>query len=217
MVPPEGAEPHHLLTPRTTNHVWQLDMMQLRILWFQFTIAALMDGFSRKLLRLRVFVGVPTTADMLGIIRSAIKSYGQPRFIITDHGSQFMDTFKTKLEHSGITVVKGKVRQPSFDGKIERLFRTLRIWLRMAVMPLGISSLHRRLDRYRTWYNQHRPHAALDGRTPQEAWEGIELPEPIPIRATDPDEIVVHVQRRPYHGDPALPVISIRVDRKEAA
>ena len=56
-----------------------------------------------------------------------------------------------------------------------------------------------------------------DGRTPEEAWEGIELPEPIPIRATRPDGIVVQVQRRSYHGDPALPVITIRVARKEAA
>ena len=191
--------------------------MELRFLWYRFTITALLDGFSRKLLRLKVSTGTPTTAEMLSLVRSAIKSCGRPRFIITAHGGQFMHTFKTKLEHSGIIVVKGKVRQPSFNGKVERLFQTLRIWLRMAILPLSISSLRRRLDHYRTWYNEHRPHSALDGRTPDEAWGGVKLPTPIPIRAADPDEIVVQVQRRSYRGDPALPIITIRVSRKEAA
>ena len=70
---------------------------------------------------------------------------------------------------------------------------------------------------HRAWYNEHRPHAALGGRTPEEGREGIELPEPIPIRATDPDEIVMQVQRRPYQGDQALPIVTIRVEWKEAA
>ena len=110
LVPPEGSELYHLLVPQTTNRVWQIDMMQLRVLWFRFTIVALMDGFSRKLLRLKVFLDTPTTADMLGIIRSAIKSFGQPRFLITDHGSQFQSRFTSKLKQTGIKVIKGKVR-----------------------------------------------------------------------------------------------------------
>ena len=32
LLPPQGAEPHHLLTPRINNRAWQLDMMDLRIL-----------------------------------------------------------------------------------------------------------------------------------------------------------------------------------------
>ena len=217
LVPPEGSDPYHLLAPQTTNRVWQIDMMQLRILWLRVTIAALMDGFSRKLLRLRVFIEMPTTTDMLRLFRSAIKSFGQPRFIITDHGSQFQSRFADKLEQSGITVVKGKRRQPSFNGKVERLFRTLRIWLRITVVPIGARPLQHRLDDYRTWYNQHRPHASLAGRTPDEAWERIELPTPIPIRATDLDAIVIQVRRQSYRGDRALPIITIRVNRKEAA
>ena len=29
MVPLKGVEPYHLLTPQTTNRVWQIDMMEL--------------------------------------------------------------------------------------------------------------------------------------------------------------------------------------------
>ena len=122
-----------------------------------------------------------------------------------------------KLEHRKLIVVKGKVRQPSFNGKIERLFRTLRIWLRIAVLPISVRPLQRRLDHYKDWYNEHRPHASIGGRTPDEAWEGVELPTPIPIRAADHDQIIISADRRSYRDDPALPVITIRVDRKEAA
>ena len=217
MLPLEGADPHHLLAPLSINRVWQIDMMQLRLLWSRFTIASLVDGFSRKLLRLKVYAAVPTTADMLRVLKSAIRSHGQPRFLITDHGGQFRKSFTTRLKPIGVAAVKGKVRQPSFNGKVERFFRTMRLWLRSAVLPIGIASLQRELDRYRAWYNEHRPHAALGGRTPEEVWHGVDMPEAIPIRVSDADEIDVHVQRRSFGGDPALPIIAIRVERKEAA
>ncbi len=84
-------------------------------------------------------------------------------------------------------------------------------------MPVSSRPLQRKLDCYQAWYNKHRPHASLDGRTPDEAWEGVELPLPIPIRAADPDQIILSVDRRSYRDDPALPVVTIRVNRKEAA
>ena len=64
------------------------------------------------------------------------------------------------------------------------------------MLPVGMASLQHRLDRYRTWYNKHRPHTALDGRRPEEVWECTELRRPIPIRATNREELVVAVQRR---------------------
>ena len=191
--------------------------MQLRILWLRFTLAAVMDGFSRKLLRLKVYKGTPSTDDMVRLVRSAVKSFGTPRFLITDHGSQFADRFTAIIENEGVTIVKGKVRQPSFNGKVERLFRTIRVWLRIALLPISVRPLQRRLDDYAAWFNQHRPHAALGGCTPDEAWQGVDLPEAIPIRATDPDEFKVGVLRQPYRGDPRMSVITIELERSKAA
>lgn len=81
--------------------------------------------------------------------------------------------FESAFEN--VRVVKGKVRQPSFNGKVERLLRPLRIWLRRTVLPISIRPLQRRLDLFQAWYNEHGPHAALDGRTPNEACDGVEL------------------------------------------
>ena len=75
-------------------------------------------------------------------------------------------------------------------------------------------------DNWRCWnydFSGIASPSPLGGRTPEEVWDGVNVPEPTPIRATDPDQIVMHVQRQSYRRDRALPIIAIRVERKEAA
>jgi transposase InsO family protein len=89
MAEPLGEEPDHLLTPTEPNQVWHMDFTCLRILWWQFTLAAVLDGFSRKLLCLRLYCRRPRSADVICLLRSLIGEYGKPRSLITDHGCQF--------------------------------------------------------------------------------------------------------------------------------
>ena len=101
------------------------------------------------------------------------------------------------------------------NGKIERLFRTLREWMRFVLLPLGADALERKLSTYRDWYNSCRPHSALENRTPQEVWEDAILPDPIPIRAIDDLSPRIKLKRDAYHGDARLP--SIQIDLALAA
>ena len=211
MVAAMGVESHHLLAPATCNEVWQLDLTTLQFLWWSFTIAALMDGFSRKLLALRVYSGTAKSRDMIQLMRSAVRQCGQPRFIITDHGCQFRKMFKQAVEAMGVTQVQGRVRQPSFNGKVERVFRTFRQWLRLVLLPLSERSIQRRLDAWKLWYNTMRPHASLGGLTPQEAWQQIAPPDPIPIRARNALQPIIDVKRLHFCGDHRLPVLKIDV------
>ena len=206
-----GVEPHHLLTPTRRNETWQLDLTSLRLLWCRFTIAALMDGFSRKLLVLKVYPGAVKSRDMIILLRGAVRQCGQPRFIITDHGCQFRKQFKRFVEATGITAVKGQVRCPSFNGKVDRLFRTLRQWLRFTLLPLGQRTIQRRLHKYRSWYNTERPHSALGFLTPEEAWQSIEPREPISVQAREELRPMIDVTRSSYRGDPRLSVVQINL------
>jgi hypothetical protein len=160
-------------------------------------------------------MGTPHANKLIDLVRLIIKSIGKPRIIITDHGNQFKGKFEDAFD--GVAAVKGKVRQPSFNGKVERVFQTLRIWFRSSVLPLSIQSLQHRFDRFQTWYNEHRPHAALEGQTPIEAWDGVQLPSPIPIHQAEMYDVDVGITRQPYRGDPSLPIVSIRNQRKEVA
>jgi len=66
---------------------------------------------------------------MLALVRRAIGKLGRPRFLVCDHGCQFRKWFRGRLVGKfGIAPVSGKVRCPTFNGKVERFFRTFRGW-----------------------------------------------------------------------------------------
>jgi putative transposase len=211
MATPMGDEPDHLLTPTGPNHVGHMDFTCLRILWFQFPLAAVLDGFSRKLLALRLYCHRPCSLDALRLVRNLIAEYGKPHFLITDHGCQFRKQFFATVTAWGIHHVRGRVRAPFWNGKMERLFRTFRIWWRGVLTGLSRTSIQRRCDGYQFWYNTCRPHSALDGLTPEEAWQGQDLPQPLPLRACDGTRPQITVRRVPCRGDPRLPVLQIQV------
>ena len=148
---------------------------------------------------------------MAALVRRVAKKFGKPRFVITDHGTQFGRKFRSAMKKTGIIPVQARVRAPYLNGKIERAFRTFRVWWRLVLTGLTQRGIQRRLDDFRSWLNEYRPHSALQGRTPQEAWQGQVLPKPVPVRARDQLQPQVEIRRRHYHGDPRLPVLEISV------
>jgi transposase InsO family protein len=115
-----GAKPDRLLLPKCPNHVWHLDLTSLRVLWFHFTAAAILDGFSRKLLCVKVYIRTPGQLDVIKLVRTATNEFGKPKFLITDHGTQFRSRFHAAMRQAEIRHVKGRVRAPYLNGKLER-------------------------------------------------------------------------------------------------
>jgi hypothetical protein len=103
------------------------------------------------------------------------------------------------------------------NGKCERLFKTFRGWWRLVLSPITVSGIQARQDSFRAWHDGHRPHSAIGGLTPIEAWEQTALPEPIPIRTRDQLDPQIDVRRWRCRGDPRLPIIDISVRLRRAA
>jgi transposase InsO family protein len=211
MALPLGKKPYHLLRPERINRVWHIDLLSVQILWLRFSVAAIQDGFSRRLLCLRVYRRTPRARDVVALVRRAARKFGKPRFVITDHGTQFRRQFRSAMKDMGIIPVQARVRAPYLNGKLERAFRTFRIWWRLVLTGLTLRSIQRRVDDFEAWFNEHRPHGALGGLTPEEAWDGHVLPKPVSIRGRDQLQPRIEIRRRHYHGDPRLPVIEISV------
>ena len=185
--------------------------------WIHYTVAAILDGATRRLLCLHVYRKRPNTQQLLRQVRKTATRHGTPRRMITDHGSEFQKQFKQDLNELGIKHIRGPVRMPNFNGKIERLFRTLRIWQRATWLLPNHQNLQKRLDCFQLWYNQKRYHQSLDGLTPDEAWDGFEPDEPIPIRSADwPSHAHIRIQRSRFKNDAHLPVIKIAVKHQAA-
>ena len=211
MALPVGKKPYHLRRPEWINRVWHIDLLSLQVLWMRFSVAVILDGFSRRLLCLRVYSRTPRAREMAVLVRRMVKEFGKPRFVITDHGPQFRWQFRCAMKKTGIIAVQGRVRAPYLNGKLGRAFRTFRVWWRLVLTGLTQRGIQRRLDHFGAWFNEHRAHSALHGRTPQEAWDGRSLAKPIHIRARNQLQPQIEVRRRHYRDDPRLPVLEISV------
>jgi len=135
----------------------------------------------------------------------------KPRFIVTDHGCQFWDQFETAVEQRGVTHIRGQAYTSRLNMKVERIFRTMKLWQRLTLLAMNLRSIQKKLTMFRTWYNRHRTHMALGLLTPDEAAAGCQLAEPVAVRAAGEIEPWIKVARENMRGDPRLPIMSIRV------
>ena len=104
-------------------------------------------------------------------LREAMAECGRPEIFNTDQGSQFTSLdFTSALKDAGIAI--------SMDGRgrcldnifIERLWRSLKYEaVYLHEMTDGFAA-ERVIGQWMRFYNGERPHSALDGRTPAEAY-----------------------------------------------
>ena len=155
----------------------------------------------------------PNSRNMAALLRRTSLKNGKPKFIITDNAAQFRRNFGKATKEVGIKHVRSRVRAPYLDGKIERFFRTFKLWWRLVLTGGKVRSIQRRLDIFIHWYNTFRPQSALGFSTPEEAFAGRTPGEPIQIRARDGPNLQIDIARRQFRGEPRLPIIEITVRR----
>ena len=57
---------------------------------------------------------------------------------------------------------------------IERFIKSLQEeWLRCLIIPLRLDAMRADLSVYMSWFNEHRPHQALEGKTPMEVYHHL--------------------------------------------
>jgi putative transposase len=152
------------------NQVWAADITYIPMRRGFVYLFAILDWASRRVLAWRLS-NTLTTDVCLDAVREAITQYGCPEIFNTDQGCQF-----TSQEFTGLLTQHGI--QISMDGKgcwrdnvfVERLWKSIKyeeVYLH-AYETAGAA--HQGLARYLTFYNQTRPHQALDGQTPDQVY-----------------------------------------------
>ena len=152
------------------NHVWCADITYIPVQRGFLYLVAIMDWATRHVLAWRLSNSMDT-GFCIEALNEALSNYGKPQIFNTDQGSQFTSlAFTGALKDIGIRI--------SMDGRgrfmdnifIERLWRSLKY---EAVY------LHELTDGFRAeraiaewigFYNTERPHSALAGQTPAEAY-----------------------------------------------
>jgi putative transposase len=146
---------------RHSNSLWHTDFCEID----GKHVIAYIDDASRLITGYGIFDNA-TTDNALLVLKSAMKLYGTPKQIMTDHGAQFCANeereyrFREELKQMGIEHIMAKVKRPQSNGKIERFFGTLKRLLR---------HFNYDLDRSITCYN-NRYHLSLE-MSPIKAFE----------------------------------------------
>jgi transposase InsO family protein len=159
------------------NETWQSDFTHWRLADGQdVEILNWLDDHSRLLLSCTVHTPV-TGDDVVTTFLTTTENYGVPASTLTDNGRVYTarhgggrNAFEYVLAALSITQKNGKPNHPQTQGKIERFHQTLKRWLTARPRAVTTTDLQHQLDQFRNHYNEHRPHRALDDKTPAAAY-----------------------------------------------
>jgi transposase InsO family protein len=159
------------------NEMWQADITHWPLAGAGHAeILNMLDDHSRLFVASRAFPAVKA-ADVVDVFRMAIALHGAPASLLCDNGAVFTATprdgkvlLQTELERLGIAAKNSRPYHPQTCGKVERLHQTLKRWLSRQAPARTLAGLQEQLDGFSGYYNATRPHRALGGRTPLQAY-----------------------------------------------
>jgi putative transposase len=116
-----------------------------------------------------------TAENTIVLLKEGIASYGKPKSIMTDHGTQYYcnhpnsnqdnTPFRIALDVLGIKHYLARVNRPQTNGKVERFFLTYKTEFATGNFK-GVKD-------YMKFYNEERIHMSLGNRTPKEIWDEL--------------------------------------------
>ncbi len=152
------------------NQVWCADITYIPVQRGFLYLVAIMDWATRHVLAWRLS-NTMDTRFCLEALNEALARHGRPEIFNTDQGSQFTSfNFTGALKDAGVAI--------SMDGRgrcmdnifIERLWRSLKyeaVYLHDLTDGFKAEQV---IGDWITFYNTERPHSALAGQTPAEAY-----------------------------------------------
>jgi len=188
-----------------SNRVWCADFKG----WFKAADGAridpltITDAWSRYLLRCQA-VEKTDTERVRAIFEAAFREHGLPEAIRSDNGAPFASSAVGGLSRLavwwiklGIVPERIEAGHPEQNGRHERMHRSLKLEVRRAE---DWRAQQRELDRFRSEFNQVRPHEALGMQTPASVYEpsGRAYPTRIP-EVEYPDSMLVRTVKSHGH------------------
>ena len=152
------------------NQVWCSDIPYLPMRRGFLYLVAVMDWATRKVLSWRV--SNTLDADFcIEALEEALERFGRPQIFNTDQGSQFTSPrFTGVLRAAGVRISmdgRGRWMDNVFIGRLWRSLKYECIYIH--AFETG-SALRAGLRDWIGYYNARRPHSALAGQTPDEAY-----------------------------------------------
>ena len=168
----------HRFEAEQPNERWQADTTHWHLAdGTGVEILNILDDHSRLAL-----ASVPrrtiTGPDVVHAFQDAFVRWGIPASVLTDNGAVFTGlprrggrvALEIELGRLGVRFDHSRPYHPQTQGKVERFQQTEKKWLAAQPPAKTIAGLQRQLTRFRRYYNEVRPHRALDRKTPWQAY-----------------------------------------------
>jgi putative transposase len=148
------------------DQVWSIDTTYIRLDEGFAYLTAIIDWYSRKILAWDLSLSLDKSSGII-VLDRALRRNGQPEVFNSDQGSQFTSPdFLAPLKERNVRI--------SMDGKgraldnifIERFWRTIKYDEVYLNVYESVKEARQRIAEFIEMYNSIRPHASLDGQTP---------------------------------------------------
>jgi transposase InsO family protein len=159
------------------NELWQTDITHWQLADGEHAeILNVIDDHSRLFICSHAYSYVKAR-DVVESFHRAAELHGLPAALLSDNGAVFTGTarhgkvqLQTELEQLGVAAKNSRPYHPQTCGKIERLHQTLKRYLDKQPPAATLKDLQAQLDAFLHYYNHIRPHRALEGLTPLQAY-----------------------------------------------
>ena len=166
---PESSGPSWLtFLGHAKDSLWSIDLFRcesaiLRTHW----VLVVMDQYTRRIVGFGVHVGIVDGRALCCMFNHAIRGHATPKRLSSDNDPLYrFHQWQANLRVLGVTEVKSVPYVPMSHPFVERLIGTIRRECLDRMLFWSAFDLERKLSDFADFYNTHRAHASLDGRTP---------------------------------------------------
>ena len=168
------------LPPRATqviNECWAMDFVSDQLYdGRKLRALTLVDVHTRECLAIWLDQGIRGD-DVVRTLGAVIASRGQPERIQVDNGREFISKVMDKWAYErGVELDFSRPGKPTDNARVEAFNGRLRQECLNANWFLSLDDATEKIGAWRTYYNESRPHSALDWATPAEFARRCGLP-----------------------------------------
>jgi transposase InsO family protein len=182
------------------NQLWQMDFKgwSKKESGYRCEPLSIVDDHSRYAVCLKACPD-QQTETVREQLTTVFRQYGMPEQMVMDNGSPW--GYDADRRHTpltvwlmllGVKVSHTRPYHPQTQGKVERFHRTLQLELLQGKLFPDRDAVQHALDRWRDFYNLHRPHQALQMAVPASRYQisPRKFPERVPVPEYDTTDIV---------------------------
>lgn len=153
------------------NDMWHTDWSYDP--YTQKQLSVYIDDRTRLITSFGIFANA-NAENTIALLKSGIASFGKPKSVMTDHGSQYYANkgegeqhtqFHITLDVLGIKHYVARVNRPQTNGKVERFF--------LSYKTEYATGTFTNITDYIRHYNDSRPHMSLGYKTPRQIWNDL--------------------------------------------